>query len=141
MSRKKKQVPNYENITLEIPNENFDPVNPVRSDLITDYMTIQYFMDYLASKGITKEMFSTTKISIATERFGNYPHFILSYQKQRSPEEIKELEKKAEEEEARKIKESLERKKRSIEKKKKKEELNGGKKVDLVIGLELHIKL
>lgn len=121
MSRKKKQIPSHYRVELEIPSVYFDPQNPDRSDLITDHMTIAHLMKFLSDKGITQDMYETTDISIATERFGSCPHFILTYSKQRTPEEIKELEKKAEEEEERKLKESAERKKKLAEKKKKKE--------------------
>jgi hypothetical protein len=121
MSRKKKPLSTVVPIRLEIPSEDFDPENPQRADLRTEYITIENLINFLDKKGITKEMYGSVTLTIGTERFGEHSHLLIEYDKTLSPEEIKELEKREEEEEERKLKESAERKRKLAEKKKKKE--------------------
>ncbi len=123
MSRKKKEIRATTTISLDIPSEYFDPQNPSREDLRTQSTTIGYLLDFLYNKGITEEMYHSVTLTIGTERFGSCPHLKIEYQKSLSPQEIAELELKAQEEEVRKSKESAERKIKKEEKKKKKEEI------------------
>jgi hypothetical protein len=87
MSRKKKPLSTVVPIRLEIPSEDFDPENPQRADLRTEYITIENLINFLDKKGITKEMYGSVTLTIGTERFGEHSHLLIEYDKTLSPEE------------------------------------------------------